>query len=290
MKTGEYARLIKGAGNAAGLHKCRLIIGELRHGDMGPQVRVTVEENDWFDRRVTANVPCQWNERNRPIKYHDVTTCTARYVADSLAGFSFWVSPYVLCPEGKENDFPFSLYAKNAARGWSFDGKECEWNATYNGAPVELPEPAATEPEPQPTTETTPATVPETSTQQKGEPMDTQQITPADWPQEPAPKAGEYSGPDRRAEIDPLRARAVYVATFGAQVVITGAWIWAKFQRMPDSSIRDRMKAAGFRWSKGKAKWYYAGAPSRARKSMSWQYVAQTYGVEPVTEDAEVTA
>jgi hypothetical protein len=284
MKTGEYARLIKGAGNAAGLHKCRLIIGELRHGDMGPQVRVTVDGNEFFDRRCYND-----NGSNDP-KWGNTCIVKEHYDADSLAGFSFWISPYVLCPDGKENDFPFSLYAKNAARGWSFDGKECEWNATYNGAPVELPEPAATEPEPEPTTETTPATMPETSTQQKGEPMDTQQITPADWPQEPAPKAGEYSGPDRRAEIDPLRARAVYVATFGAQVVITGAWIWAKFQRMPDSSIRDRMKAAGFRWSKKNAKWFYAGAVSTARRVMGWQYVTQTYGVEPVTEDDAVTA
>jgi len=153
----------------------------------------------------------------------------------------------------------------------------------------DLPEPAATEPN-RNRTETT-AVVPETTTIHKGEPMEqheepqTVEVQP-----EPSPEPAPYQGPDRRAEIDLLKARAVYVATFGAQVVITGAWIWARFQKMPESSIRERMKSAGFRWSKNKEKWYYAGSPSRARKTMSWQYVAQTYGVETVTEDDAVTA
>ena len=293
MKTGEYARLIKGAGNAAGLHKCRLVIGELRHGEldawMGPQVRVTVDGNEHFTRYNTITVLI----RHGKTETHHVSPC--HYSRDDIAGFSFWVSPYVLCPDGMEAGFPYSLR--------NFCGKGNDWNDTHDGAPIEQPEPATTEP----TTETTPAAVPETSTTiHEGETMEQQQgaseitkeaayieaIAPtvdAAHPDVPTPPA-TYQGPDRRAEIDLLKARAVYVATFGASVVITGAWIWARFQRMPESSIRDRMKSAGFKWSKNKEKWYYAGSPSRARKTMGWQYIKNTYGMETVTEDDAVTA
>jgi len=77
-----------------------------------------------------------------------------------------------------------------------------------------------------------------------------------------------------------LVAKAEFAIHQGARVSITGAWVWATFADKPSREVRAVLKAEGFRWSKGKGKWYFAGRPCASRTSHSWGYIVQKYGEE----------
>ena len=65
---------------------------------------------------------------------------------------------------------------------------------------------------------------------------------------------------------------------------ICGLWLWVKFTSKPGDDTRTTLKSNGFRWARRKEKWYYAGAPSRGKKSMSMQYIRTKYGSEDLDD------
>jgi hypothetical protein len=79
-----------------------------------------------------------------------------------------------------------------------------------------------------------------------------------------------------------LKEKAQAVRNFGAEVKITGAWAWAVFAEKPSDEIREIMKTGGWRWAKQKKAWYLPGCPCRSKKSHSFSYIAEKYGVEDV--------
>jgi hypothetical protein len=79
-----------------------------------------------------------------------------------------------------------------------------------------------------------------------------------------------------------LKEKAAAVSNFGAEVKITGAWAWAVFTEKPRDEIREEMKRNGWRWAKQKKAWYLPGKPCRSKKSHSFSYIADKYGVEDV--------
>ena len=62
-----------------------------------------------------------------------------------------------------------------------------------------------------------------------------------------------------------------------AEIVLTGAWLWVVGSGSTYAA-RDKLKALGFRWAKGKQKWYFAGRPAMNRRTMGWDYIAAEYG------------
>jgi len=79
-----------------------------------------------------------------------------------------------------------------------------------------------------------------------------------------------------------LEAKAHLAVTLGAQVTITGYWVWASFSAIPASATRTALKEAGFRWMRHKQKWAFRGALCTSRASMSWEYITDKYGEEVV--------
>jgi hypothetical protein len=75
-------------------------------------------------------------------------------------------------------------------------------------------------------------------------------------------------------------AKGQFAALLGANVTITGMWAWAAFDTKPSREIRDQLKSEGFRWGKGKGKWYFAGKRTTGKKPMTWDYIMSKYGAE----------
>ena len=48
---------------------------------------------------------------------------------------------------------------------------------------------------------------------------------------------------------------ATLAAQYGATVEVVGAWVWATFAAKPDETVRDALKAAGFRWNHKRRLW-----------------------------------
>lgn len=45
---------------------------------------------------------------------------------------------------------------------------------------------------------------------------------------------------------------------------IVGSWVWLRFDEKPSEEIRNKIKAAGFRWCKNRGEWAHScGKPSR---------------------------
>jgi hypothetical protein len=105
--------------------------------------------------------------------------------------------------------------------------------------------------------------------------------------QETASKT-EWNGEERRGDVDPLIARGIYVASLGAHVDICGAWLWAKFAQIPAETTREALKSNGWRWSKAKGKWYFAGCVSTAKRRYSWNEIVARHGVQDLEEIASV--
>ncbi len=45
-------------------------------------------------------------------------------------------------------------------------------------------------------------------------------------------------------------------AAVGGEVRQSGSWLWARFPSRPSDETRERMKAAGWRWSRRRSEWY----------------------------------
>jgi hypothetical protein len=104
-------------------------------------------------------------------------------------------------------------------------------------------------------------------------------------PIEPRPEIKPEPQPAPTAnDTDELHRQAQLAAKFGALVTITGAWVWAGFDHMPNKETREALKANKWIWCANKGKWAYRGKPSTSRKPMSWDYITGKYGEEKIEE------
>jgi hypothetical protein len=94
--------------------------------------------------------------------------------------------------------------------------------------------------------------------------------------------AGPEVKPENNNGLDELHEQANLAAKFGAKVTITGAWVWAGFDHIPASEIRQALKDNKWIWCKGKGKWAWRGKPSHSHKQMSWEYITSKYGEENI--------
>lgn len=87
------------------------------------------------------------------------------------------------------------------------------------------------------------------------------------------------------AEEAPETFRAVIsrlVILAGINIEICGSWVWVTGNTYPN---REALKAAGLRYSKGKAAWYWKpeGSYSKARRNYSMDEIRQIHGSERVS-------
>ena len=83
-------------------------------------------------------------------------------------------------------------------------------------------------------------------------------------------------------DTDPIQTQAIMAATLGARVEITGSWVWAQFNGKPEASVLTQLKANKWIWCKNKSKWAWRGAPCHSKKTMSWEYITNKYGIRVV--------
>ena len=72
----------------------------------------------------------------------------------------------------------------------------------------------------------------------------------------------------------------------GLDIELCGSWLWISGNTYPH---RDILKGSGYKWSKGKSKWYWRHDENRTtghRKSMSMEWIRTRYGSEAVTSPA----
>ena len=57
---------------------------------------------------------------------------------------------------------------------------------------------------------------------------------------------------------------------------LCGAWLWV--ERNPDTkTVKEQLKAAGFRWACKKEQWYFPGIPASGR-GVPMDYIRSKYG------------
>ena len=78
----------------------------------------------------------------------------------------------------------------------------------------------------------------------------------------------------------------------GGKLVQTGAWFWLEFDSKPSNEVRSSLKAAGWKWSKNKAKWYLATTHSFHSKGFEadWYYITNKYGERILSDDRQMAA
>ena len=85
-------------------------------------------------------------------------------------------------------------------------------------------------------------------------------------------------------ELDIIHTQAKLAAKLGAGVTITGAWVWAQFNKRPSIEVSNELKANRWVWCKNKGKWAYRGKLCQSHKYMPWDYILNKYGEEKIQE------
>jgi curved DNA-binding protein CbpA len=63
------------------------------------------------------------------------------------------------------------------------------------------------------------------------------------------------------------------------EIEICGLWVWVSGNTRP---VKDALKEAGYQWAPKKARWYFAGIPSRSRGDRTMEEIRALYGSEIV--------
>jgi len=80
-----------------------------------------------------------------------------------------------------------------------------------------------------------------------------------------------------------LIAKLVRMA--GIQIEICGTWVWVTGKTF---SLKEALKAAGFRWSANKKAWYWyapENAPKNIRRGATMEYIRERYGSKIIAND-----
>lgn len=93
------------------------------------------------------------------------------------------------------------------------------------------------------------------------------------------------------AEEAPEAFRAVIsrlVILAGIDIEICGSWVWVTGNTYPN---REALKAAGLRYAKSKAAWYWKpeGSRSKARRSYTMEEIRELHGSERIRTHAAAT-
>ena len=70
----------------------------------------------------------------------------------------------------------------------------------------------------------------------------------------------------------------------GIEIEVCGLWIWVGGDTHP---VRESLGNAGYRWSKGKKKWYFPGVASRNHQPFSMNQIRMRYGSKIIKEREE---
>jgi hypothetical protein len=96
-------------------------------------------------------------------------------------------------------------------------------------------------------------------------------------------KAGHKIDDNFRSVVDELLKEKFSAIT----IEIVGSWIWVSGDTY---SVKEDIKALGFKWSKNNKKWYLGEVTSSKKKgSMSWKKKVETFGVETVQQAVKKT-
>jgi hypothetical protein len=86
--------------------------------------------------------------------------------------------------------------------------------------------------------------------------------------QEPVCNTYEYKGETKQAKFDPEFSEKIYSAIAAIQdlvgliIEIRGSWGWVAGET---KQHKEEIKAAGFKWSRDKAEWYFNPTPFKAK-------------------------
>lgn len=70
----------------------------------------------------------------------------------------------------------------------------------------------------------------------------------------------------------------------GGRAEIVGHWVWVRFDCKPTDETRETMKRLGYKWSKSKGRWYFAGAISTSVRAHSWSQITARYAPTPIAD------
>lgn len=82
-----------------------------------------------------------------------------------------------------------------------------------------------------------------------------------------------------------LTAKAITAKELGADIAITGQWVWASFTGKPSAETRQSLKDAGYRWSPNRGTRYFPSKPCASKTSMPWSYIVDKYGMKTLELD-----
>ena len=80
-------------------------------------------------------------------------------------------------------------------------------------------------------------------------------------------------------DVEEIRAAIRTAQEHGATVEVVGSWPWAEFDAKPDEGTRAEMSAAGWRWSRKKARWYLRTTESGLWHRASYADLCARHGV-----------
>jgi len=98
------------------------------------------------------------------------------------------------------------------------------------------------------------------------------------------------------AKVEPLPLRQapepsnlIFMAhkarNMGAEVSITGQWVWATFSSKPPQAILEELRSSKWIWCRTKGKWAYREVKAHSHKAMPWDYITSKYGEEKLEDN-----
>ena len=91
---------------------------------------------------------------------------------------------------------------------------------------------------------------------------------------------GDVTMPAANGRLTDLDSVVGWCLDNGIEADVVGVWVWASFESKPTASIRESLKAVGFRWSTRRSAWAHnCGTPSKRGRVDP----RRTYGMVPVS-------
>jgi curved DNA-binding protein CbpA len=94
----------------------------------------------------------------------------------------------------------------------------------------------------------------------------------------PGKSAEEYASMDEVSEAIRQAIERI-IRLDGITIEICGLWVWVSGDTYP---VRETLKGAGYRFSRKKVSWYFAGVPTRSKQTHSMDYIRDHYGSQKI--------